>query len=136
MTQPARIQNAGDAAGATRAAVATIATRSEEHTSELQSPSNLVCRLLLEKKNRSESDAAHAAAHRGAECRERIASARQIIGTVGAGPRDTRRADRARLEVAAAYRDAAHADLRQRQAAARRDRRAARRAGAGAGAEE
>src|SRR2546430_7105829 len=28
------------------------ATRSEEHTSELQSQSNLVCRLLLEKKNR------------------------------------------------------------------------------------
>src|SRR3989454_7230093 len=27
-----------------------IATRSEEHTSELQSPCNLVCRLLLEKK--------------------------------------------------------------------------------------
>src|SRR5688572_32731751 len=27
------------------------ATRSEEHTSELQSQSNLVCRLLLEKKN-------------------------------------------------------------------------------------
>src|SRR5256885_2991661 len=27
------------------------ATRSEEHTSELQSPCNLVCRLLLEKKN-------------------------------------------------------------------------------------
>src|SRR6204780_5430729 len=26
--------------------------RSEEHTSELQSPTNLVCRLLLEKKNR------------------------------------------------------------------------------------
>src|SRR2546430_7543434 len=26
-------------------------TRSEEHTSELQSQSNLVCRLLLEKKN-------------------------------------------------------------------------------------
>src|SRR2546430_9597646 len=25
--------------------------RSEEHTSELQSPSNLVCRLLLDKKN-------------------------------------------------------------------------------------
>src|SRR6202521_6355784 len=25
--------------------------RSEEHTSELQSPQNLVCRLLLEKKN-------------------------------------------------------------------------------------
>src|SRR3989475_4686575 len=28
-----------------------IAGRSEEHTSELQSQSNLVCRLLLEKKN-------------------------------------------------------------------------------------
>src|SRR5256885_8590200 len=27
--------------------------RSEEHTSELQSPCNLVCRLLLEKKNHS-----------------------------------------------------------------------------------
>src|SRR5256885_12978929 len=30
--------------------VASSATRSEEHTSELQSPCNLVCRLLLEKK--------------------------------------------------------------------------------------
>src|SRR5205085_6434962 len=29
----------------------TFALRSEEHTSELQSQSNLVCRLLLEKKN-------------------------------------------------------------------------------------
>src|SRR2546430_4590300 len=28
--------------------------RSEEHTSELQSQSNLVCRLLLEKKNKTE----------------------------------------------------------------------------------
>src|SRR2546430_7057013 len=28
-----------------------MAQRSEEHTSELQSQSNLVCRLLLEKKN-------------------------------------------------------------------------------------
>src|SRR5688572_32330027 len=28
--------------------------RSEEHTSELQSQSNLVCRLLLEKKNRDQ----------------------------------------------------------------------------------
>src|SRR2546426_8435979 len=28
----------------------TAAARSEEHTSELQSPCNLVCRLLLEKK--------------------------------------------------------------------------------------
>src|SRR2546430_10184769 len=29
-----------------------VSTRSEEHTSELQSQSNLVCRLLLEKKNK------------------------------------------------------------------------------------
>src|SRR2546430_11180692 len=29
-----------------------VAERSEEHTSELQSQSNLVCRLLLEKKKR------------------------------------------------------------------------------------
>src|SRR5205085_12012872 len=35
-----------DRAGARRGA------RSEEHTSELQSQSNLVCRLLLEKKNK------------------------------------------------------------------------------------
>src|SRR2546427_5721163 len=33
---------------------ALIATRSEEHTSELQSQSNLVCRLLLEKKKIAE----------------------------------------------------------------------------------
>src|SRR5689334_23752986 len=31
--------------------------RSEEHTSELQSQFHLVCRLLLEKKNRSERNA-------------------------------------------------------------------------------
>src|SRR3989454_6972077 len=31
------------------------AWRSEEHTSELQSPCNLVCRLLLEKKKRTVS---------------------------------------------------------------------------------
>src|SRR2546426_2053889 len=29
-----------------------VTTRSEEHTSELQSPCNLVCRLLLEKKKK------------------------------------------------------------------------------------
>src|SRR5256885_11544128 len=33
--------------------------RSEEHTSELQSPCNLVCRLLLEKKNNSNQTAAY-----------------------------------------------------------------------------
>src|SRR2546430_4250408 len=33
--------------------------RSEEHTSELQSQSNLVCRLLLEKKNKSYATPQH-----------------------------------------------------------------------------
>src|SRR5690348_17464264 len=36
-----------------RADVLGLGPRSEEHTSELQSPVQLVCRLLLEKKNRS-----------------------------------------------------------------------------------
>src|SRR5438552_5934712 len=36
------------------------ASRSEEHTSELQSPDHLVCRLLLEKKKRSSR---HAVGH-------------------------------------------------------------------------
>src|SRR5205807_10091173 len=34
---------------------ARIRYRSEEHTSELQSPCNLVCRLLLEKKNQEQT---------------------------------------------------------------------------------
>src|SRR5256885_12063352 len=34
-----------------------VARRSEEHTSELQSPCNLVCRLLLEKKKNAGSEA-------------------------------------------------------------------------------
>src|SRR5256885_10482441 len=36
-------------------AAADLGTRSEEHTSELQSPCNLVCRLLLEKKKNTRS---------------------------------------------------------------------------------
>src|SRR2546427_6993842 len=36
---------------------ATMPRRSEEHTSELQSQSNLVCRLLLEKKKKKRSAA-------------------------------------------------------------------------------
>src|SRR5256885_12907716 len=39
----------GDGAAGTEVAI----VRSEEHTSELQSPCNLVCRLLLEKKKNS-----------------------------------------------------------------------------------
>src|SRR5205085_4032975 len=37
----------------------SIKVRSEEHTSELQSQSNLVCRLLLEKKNINHKRGAH-----------------------------------------------------------------------------
>src|SRR5207247_3428106 len=36
-----------------------VAQRSEEHTSELQSRVDLVCRLLLEKKNRAHKDMRH-----------------------------------------------------------------------------
>src|SRR5437016_6568970 len=35
-----------------RSIFTNVASRSEEHTSELQSLTNLVCRLLLEKKNK------------------------------------------------------------------------------------
>src|SRR5256886_5370785 len=54
------------------------AGRSEEHTSELQSQSNLVCRLLLEKKKKIQAQSHHASdgpaarhAHRGSrgDCR-------------------------------------------------------------------
>src|SRR5256885_11114147 len=41
------IEDAGDVE---KVPVSWIVLRSEEHTSELQSPCNLVCRLLLEKK--------------------------------------------------------------------------------------
>src|SRR5690349_22893740 len=44
--------------GAGRVRVAARRRRSEEHTSELQSRRDLVCRLLLEKKK--EKDSAHA----------------------------------------------------------------------------
>src|SRR2546430_12449829 len=37
----------------TKVSSPSFAIRSEEHTSELQSQSNLVCRLLLEKKKKS-----------------------------------------------------------------------------------
>src|SRR5436189_3149521 len=40
-----------------RAGEPRVAPRSEEHTSELQSPMYLVCRLLLEKKNKSTNGA-------------------------------------------------------------------------------
>src|SRR2546430_9119154 len=43
--------------------VATRVGRSEEHTSELQSQSNLVCRLLLEKKKKYKLQNLHKVTH-------------------------------------------------------------------------
>src|SRR5438552_9935988 len=43
--------------------------RSEEHTSELQSPDHLVCRLLLEKKNNQKSRDARVPQHSSSSCR-------------------------------------------------------------------
>src|SRR5256885_11081550 len=45
----------GAAGSCGSAATGRTARRSEEHTSELQSPCNLVCRLLLEKKKKKET---------------------------------------------------------------------------------
>src|SRR2546427_1691277 len=42
-----------------RFATCSLETRSEEHTSELQSQSNLVCRLLLEKKKKKKKNRLH-----------------------------------------------------------------------------
>src|SRR2546430_9037574 len=48
-----RVGRYRDVAAAVRPGNGSGETRSEEHTSELQSQSNLVCRLLLEKKKKS-----------------------------------------------------------------------------------
>src|SRR5438876_9175136 len=48
-TPPARVLHVGDVGFEE---VAVLIPRSEEHTSELQSPVHLVCRLLLEKKKK------------------------------------------------------------------------------------
>src|SRR5438046_8245669 len=42
-----------------RRAPGSAASRSEEHTSELQSLTNLVCRLLLEKKKNEQTSSVH-----------------------------------------------------------------------------
>src|SRR2546430_9497321 len=54
--QKKRYTRQRDAAADQRSAVNVVQrSRSEEHTSELQSQSNLVCRLLLEKKKKTVS---------------------------------------------------------------------------------
>src|SRR2546426_9080015 len=53
--EPARANNGGherQQRGRGHLSPSIEAARSEEHTSELQSPCNLVCRLLLEKKKK------------------------------------------------------------------------------------
>src|SRR5260221_4051223 len=51
----ARLRGARAAGRVPSAAAAASAPRSEEHTSELQSHSDLVCRLLLEKKKKQKN---------------------------------------------------------------------------------
>src|SRR5574337_2109354 len=62
------------AATRTRSRATASPTRSEEHTSELQSPLNLVCRLLLEKKKTKEE----AGARR--QCAKRVMSRETVCG--------------------------------------------------------
>src|SRR5438445_913767 len=56
---PAGLRRATCRAQATWMAGSALASRSEEHTSELQSRQYLVCRLLLEKKKNSPSPMQH-----------------------------------------------------------------------------
>src|SRR5574337_1346354 len=48
-------QESRSSAGPDLVTLQALITRSEEHTSELQSPLNLVCRLLLEKKKKKQT---------------------------------------------------------------------------------
>src|SRR2546427_4234931 len=52
----ARAHRGGAAAPQSLPGRPTVTERSEEHTSELQSQSNIVCRLLLEKKTRIDAN--------------------------------------------------------------------------------
>src|SRR5256886_13534830 len=55
-------------------------TRSEEHTSELQSQSNLVCRLLLEKKNTQDThDTRRTPSHRSPARTHRVHSTVHLL---------------------------------------------------------
>src|SRR5215216_8133952 len=54
----ARTRNASTGATGIQA-TRCVSSRSEEHTSELQSPDHLVCRLLLEKKKKQKKQSQH-----------------------------------------------------------------------------
>src|SRR2546427_9989637 len=58
-TETTKTGCAACAAGRLLAGIQTGDARSEEHTSELQSQSNLVCRLLLEKKKNNTNNLLH-----------------------------------------------------------------------------
>src|SRR2546421_7470084 len=60
--------------------------RSEEHTSELQSRSDLVCRLLLEKKNHLQDDAQAARQGRGSDGRDVAAESQAPPAALAARP--------------------------------------------------
>src|SRR2546430_6756545 len=67
-------------------------TRSEEHTSELQSQSNLVCRLLLEKKKIHEhaNDPGKAVAHESVRLTEELRTPVLLPATLElTGPADS-----------------------------------------------
>src|SRR5258708_18439167 len=51
--------------------------RSEEHTSELQSPDHLVCRLLLEKKKEKQFSSVHPGTHCGTQLLQETSASRE-----------------------------------------------------------
>src|SRR5438105_8115347 len=60
---PLLLRKTGGGLGKRRAKLARQATRSEEHTSELQSRVDLVCRLLLEKKKTTDQETREHSTH-------------------------------------------------------------------------
>src|SRR4051794_41669287 len=62
--EPAVAVEVGDGGG--------VGLRSEEHTSELQSPVHLVCRLLLEKKKKKHNRIAQLVRERNSHCASRV----------------------------------------------------------------
>src|ERR1039457_4311394 len=90
---------------------AVRADRSEEHTSELQSPCNLVCRLLLEKGKAAAAEPADIVARRGGlrvGARRPRAAARRCRRTRA---RQKRRATRHPPVCARFFNDAAPAEI-------------------------
>src|SRR5690348_17408842 len=67
--------------GATQCVIRSL-HRSEEHTSELQSPVHLVCRLLLEKKNRRSPPRSLRSIHQGHAITERAHTVRSSASLV------------------------------------------------------